>query len=258
MSSSGFSTSVTAAAAASVSAMHFRRCSTPSTRPRAASWKACRRRYSGRSSTTATCATCASCRSALTCRRIPGTSTFPHLMLRAKAKRFRDEGAALARPAAVGYGHGRILRRHPGRRRGRQRGQRHAAGRALLETTLGVARDAPIPRYESRSARAQARHDPPRAVAAPERPAAPREESCCSRPATATAIFRRCARTSSPSSSTTASRSRWPQPRNAAACRSSSWVTSSPWPGPRTSMCPSWHAGYAKAGTSWHRCPPAC
>ena len=93
MSWSGYSTSATAVAGASASAMRFPRCSMPLTPRTLANSKACRRRFSGRSWTTAICATCASCRSALTCPLTPGTSTFPHLMLRAKAKRFRDEGA---------------------------------------------------------------------------------------------------------------------------------------------------------------------
>jgi Fe-S oxidoreductase len=83
----------------------------------------------------------------------PWNIDFPHLMLRAKAKRFRDEGAGwrdrlLSDTDRVGSIAGipvvaEIVNAV----------NATAAGRAVLENVLGVARDAPIPRYHARSAR---------------------------------------------------------------------------------------------------------
>jgi Fe-S oxidoreductase len=78
---------------------------------------------------------------------------FPHLMLRAKAKRFRDEGAPwrdrlLSDTDTVGS-----IAGIPVVAEVVNAVNATAAGRAVLESALGVARDAPLPRYESRSAR---------------------------------------------------------------------------------------------------------
>jgi Fe-S oxidoreductase len=83
----------------------------------------------------------------------PWNVDFPHLMLRAKAKRFRDEGAPLrnrllSNTDAVGR-----LAGIPVVAEVVNAVNATSAGRALLEKTLGVARDAPIPVYHSRSAR---------------------------------------------------------------------------------------------------------
>jgi Fe-S oxidoreductase len=85
----------------------------------------------------------------------PWNIDFPHLMLRAKAKRFRDEGApwrdrVLSDTDRVGSIAGipvvsEIVNAVNASR----------AGRAVLEHTLGVARDAPVPRYHRHSARAR-------------------------------------------------------------------------------------------------------
>jgi Fe-S oxidoreductase len=85
----------------------------------------------------------------------PWNIDFPHLMLRAKARRFRERGAPwrdrlLSATDRVGSLAGvpvvaEVVNAVNG----------SAAGRALLESTLGVARDAPIPRYHSRSARSR-------------------------------------------------------------------------------------------------------
>jgi len=82
----------------------------------------------------------------------PWNVDFPHLMLRAKAKRFRDDGASWS---------DRVLSNTD--RVGKLAGipvvvevvnavNRSAPGRALLEKTLGVDRTAPIPTYHSRTA----------------------------------------------------------------------------------------------------------
>ncbi len=85
----------------------------------------------------------------------PWNIDFPHLMLRAKAKRLRDEGASwrdrvLADTDRVGS-----LAGVPVVAEVVNAVNATAAGRAVLEATLGVARDAPIPRFESRSARSR-------------------------------------------------------------------------------------------------------
>ncbi len=78
---------------------------------------------------------------------------FPHLMLRAKAARFRKDGASfrdrlLASTDRVGRFAGipvvsQIVNAT----------NRSAAGRKLVEKTLGIHRDAPVPEYHSKSAR---------------------------------------------------------------------------------------------------------
>jgi Fe-S oxidoreductase len=83
----------------------------------------------------------------------PWNIDFPHLMLRAKAKRFRDEGAAwrdrvLSDTDTVGR-----IAGIPVVAEVVNAVNSTGVGRALLEKTLGVARDAPLPRYHGRSAR---------------------------------------------------------------------------------------------------------
>lgn len=83
----------------------------------------------------------------------PWNVDFPHLMLRAKAKRFRDAGAplrdrVLAATDAVGN-----LAGIPVVAEVVNAVNSTAIGRAALQATLGVARDAPLPRYESKTAR---------------------------------------------------------------------------------------------------------
>ena len=85
----------------------------------------------------------------------PWNIDFPHLMLRAKTKRFRDEGATwrdklLADTDRVGS-----LAGIPVVAEVVNAVNATAAGRAVLERALGVARDAPIPRYHGRSARSR-------------------------------------------------------------------------------------------------------
>ncbi|MCK6372329.1 MAG: Fe-S oxidoreductase, partial [Gammaproteobacteria bacterium] len=89
---------------------------------------------------------------------------FPHLMLRAKAKRFRDQGAqwrdrVLAATDRVGS-----LAGIPVVAEAVNAVNATQAGRVLLEATLGVARDAPLPRYHSSTARSRigaGRPEPP-------------------------------------------------------------------------------------------------
>ena len=78
---------------------------------------------------------------------------FPHLMLRAKAARFKKDGASrrdriLSSTDAVGKFAG-----IPVVVQAVNAINRSKAGRKLLENTLGVHRDAPIPRYHSDTAR---------------------------------------------------------------------------------------------------------
>jgi glycerol-3-phosphate dehydrogenase subunit C len=74
---------------------------------------------------------------------------FPHLMLRAKAVKFRQDGASirdrvLSATDAVGK-----LASIPVVVQTVNAANRSTAGRALLEATLGVHRDAPVPEYHS-------------------------------------------------------------------------------------------------------------
>ena len=78
---------------------------------------------------------------------------FPHLMLRAKAKRFRDEGASLPDRILADTDRVGALAGIPVVAEVVNAVNRSKVGRALLEKTLGVAADAPVPEYHSRSAR---------------------------------------------------------------------------------------------------------
>jgi len=78
---------------------------------------------------------------------------FPHLMLRAKAKRFRDEGASLPDRILADTDRVGSLAGIPVVAEVVNAVNRSKPGRALLEKTLGVAADAPVPEYHSRSAR---------------------------------------------------------------------------------------------------------
>src|SRR5260370_34103518 len=99
----------------------------------------------------------------------PWNVDFPHLMLRAKAVRARTAGftlreRALAATDAVGR-----LAGIPVVVELVNAVTRTAAGRALLEKTLGVDRTVPLPQYHARSARKRLAHlgTPPRAAGAP-------------------------------------------------------------------------------------------
>jgi Fe-S oxidoreductase len=78
---------------------------------------------------------------------------FPHLMLRAKAKRFRDQGAPLPDRVLADTDRVGSLAGIPVVAEVVNAVNRSGAGRKLLEKTLGVAPDAPVPAYHSRTAR---------------------------------------------------------------------------------------------------------
>jgi len=78
---------------------------------------------------------------------------FPHLMLRAKAKRFRDQGATLPERVLSSTDAVGRLAGMPVVAEVVNAVNRSGTGRAVLEKTLGVARDAPIPKYHSKTAR---------------------------------------------------------------------------------------------------------
>ncbi|MGH8195696.1 MAG: heterodisulfide reductase-related iron-sulfur binding cluster [Woeseiaceae bacterium] len=87
----------------------------------------------------------------------PWNVDFPHLMLRAKASRFRKKGASkrdriLSSTDAVGRFAG-----IPIVAQAVNAGNRSKTGRKLLEKTLGVHKDAPIPPYQSKTARRRLR-----------------------------------------------------------------------------------------------------
>lgn len=103
----------------------------------------------------------------------PWNVDFPHLMLRAKAKQFRDgktktRDKILSSTDTVGN-----LAGIPVVAQIVNAVNASGVGRSLLESTLGVARDAPLPKYESRTARKRhkAKIDRPRSPAAdPDKP----------------------------------------------------------------------------------------
>ena len=109
------------------------------------------------SSSTATSATCVTCPSVPTSRRTSGTSTFPHLMLRAKVNAIQQErrnsGSAIRYLSATDAV-GRIAG-IPVVAQTVNAVNASKLGRKLVEKTLGVASEAPLPKYFSRSARSQ-------------------------------------------------------------------------------------------------------
>jgi Fe-S oxidoreductase len=88
----------------------------------------------------------------------PWNVDFPHLMLRAKAVRFRQQGAPprerlLAATDVVGR-----IAGIPVVAQAVNAAARTATGRRLLETMLGVHRQAPVPRYHVRTGRRRVAH----------------------------------------------------------------------------------------------------
>ncbi|MGI9341508.1 MAG: heterodisulfide reductase-related iron-sulfur binding cluster [Gammaproteobacteria bacterium] len=77
---------------------------------------------------------------------------FPHLMLRAKAQRFKEHGVTRAQQVLASTDTVGRLAGIPVVADVVNASNRSGVGRALLEKTLGVARDAPVPKYHSRTA----------------------------------------------------------------------------------------------------------
>jgi glycerol-3-phosphate dehydrogenase subunit C len=82
---------------------------------------------------------------------------FPHLMLRAKAKRFRDTGAPLKDRLLANTDRVGSLAGIPVVAEIVNAVNRSGAGRALIETALGVDRSAPVPTYHRKTARKRLR-----------------------------------------------------------------------------------------------------
>ena len=78
---------------------------------------------------------------------------FPHLMLRAKAVRFKKEGASMRDRVLSATDTVGSLAGIPVVVKAVNASNRSKIGRKLLESTLGVHRDAPIPQYHSNTAR---------------------------------------------------------------------------------------------------------
>jgi glycerol-3-phosphate dehydrogenase subunit C len=87
----------------------------------------------------------------------PWNVDFPHLMLRAKAVRTRKEGVSLRNRALAATDTVGKIAGIPVIVEVVNAVNRSAAGRAVLEKTLGVDRTAPIPTYHSRTARKRLR-----------------------------------------------------------------------------------------------------
>jgi glycerol-3-phosphate dehydrogenase subunit C len=163
----------------------------------------------------------------------PWNLDFPHLMLRAKAIKFRKGEVrtrdkvlsatdTVGRLAGIPVVSGIVNAVNAS-----------GVGRSLLEKTLGVHPQAPIPKYHSDSGRSR------------------------SRPATAIATSPTWLRTSRACFATTAYRSRSRHASSAAACPSWNWATSSPSSAPRTATSRNLRGWSTWAGTWWRRCLPA-
>ena len=87
----------------------------------------------------------------------PWNVDFPHLMLRAKAARARTQGIGLRQHVLAATDTVGSLAGIPVVVELVNAVNHSGPGRALLEKVLGVARDAPLPRYHARSARARLR-----------------------------------------------------------------------------------------------------
>jgi glycerol-3-phosphate dehydrogenase subunit C len=88
----------------------------------------------------------------------PWNVDFPHLMLRAKATHNRKEGVRLRDKVLAATDLVGKLAGIPVVAEIVNAANRSAAGRALLEKTLGVHRDAPVPEYHSNTARKRLAH----------------------------------------------------------------------------------------------------
>jgi glycerol-3-phosphate dehydrogenase subunit C len=88
----------------------------------------------------------------------PWNVDFPHLMLRAKATHNRKEGVRLRDKVLAATDLVGNLAGIPVVAEIVNAANRSAAGRALLEKTLGVHRDAPVPEYHSNTARKRLAH----------------------------------------------------------------------------------------------------
>ena len=83
---------------------------------------------------------------------------FPHLMLRAKAARFRKEGATTRERILTATDKVGKLAGIPVVVNAVNAVNRSKTGRKLLESTLGVHRDAPVPKYYSKTSRKRLSH----------------------------------------------------------------------------------------------------
>ncbi len=83
----------------------------------------------------------------------PFNIDFPHLMLRAKAKRFKEQGAPLRDRLLASTDTVGSIAGIPVVAEAVNAVNRSAAGRAALEATLGVDRTAPVPEYHSKTGR---------------------------------------------------------------------------------------------------------
>ncbi len=90
----------------------------------------------------------------------PFNVDFPHLMLRAKAVRFREQGTTLRNRILSATDQVGRLAGIPVVAEIVNAVNANQAGRLLLEKALGVARDAPVPRYESAPARQRLARQP--------------------------------------------------------------------------------------------------
>ena len=100
----------------------------------------------------------------------PWNVDFPHLMLRAKAVRFREEGTSLRNKVLSATDQVGNIAGIPVVSEVVNAVNGNEVGRLILEKTLGVARDAPIPRYESDTARKRLARG---AASVPDMPAEP-------------------------------------------------------------------------------------
>ncbi len=90
----------------------------------------------------------------------PFNVDFPHLMLRAKAVRFREQGTTLRNRILSATDQVGSIAGIPVVSEVVNAFNGNQAGRLILEKALGVARDAPVPRYESASARERLARQP--------------------------------------------------------------------------------------------------
>jgi Fe-S oxidoreductase len=87
----------------------------------------------------------------------PWNVDFPHLMLRAKAKQFKDGGTTLRDKLLSSTDMVGTIAGIPVVAGIVNAVNSTSVGRKLLESALGIAKDAPVPKYESRTARSRHR-----------------------------------------------------------------------------------------------------
>jgi glycerol-3-phosphate dehydrogenase subunit C len=186
----------------------------------------------------------------------PWNLDFPHLMLRAKAVKFRQQGASVRDKLLTSTDLVGSLAGIPVVSEAVNAANRSKGARKLLEKVLGVHPDAPVPDYHSDSF-----HKREASRNAPALEAVPTAETRGKVVVFATCYGNRNLPQMDEDLVAVLNHNGIPvttlAPRSAAACPSSNWATSKRSKSSRTTTSRSWRGWWTRAGTSSCPCRPA-